>query len=274
MTTRAPAARAGAAEARREQARAQARRGEQLRAEAVRRGQQRANHMRAVLLAAGPAVAAGIVAFVATWAGSFLALAAVVGAYVAAQLGFLLWALAPWLVTTLVRAARPGPLDQPRTDNLLEGLCASAGVLKPQLWLLGSEEPNMLLAVTHPRSARLVVTTGLLSRLSRVELEGVLAREVAKLRSGAAVPATVAVAAGWPIVVPRLARARLAASSQASADLAAVSLTCYPPGLAAALERLADSLPVGGLPARLTEALWLASPSAPAVLRVAALRQM
>ncbi len=257
-----------------DRSRAESRRSEQLGDEHRRTGYQRANRRRAGLLAAGPAVLVGVIAVGLTWVGSGWLLAVVVGIVAGCSTFILVVRQAGPLTLRLIGAAPAGDAAQPRVHNLVEGLCVSAGVAKPEVYVLDSDVANALVVATNPRRSCVVVTTGLVRRLSRVELEGVLAREIAKLRSGDALPATVAVVTGWPLVLPSRTRAARTAASQARADLAALSLTCYPPGLAAALEALTDELPLTGWAARLTEHLWLGSSGAPAGPRAAELRAL
>jgi heat shock protein HtpX len=114
------------------------------------------------------------------------------------------------------------------------------------------------------RQAAVVVTTGAIEAFSRMELEGLLAQQLSHVRDGDTELSTcVAAMASVPGVGPLLAR-RAAASLdpmlELTADLGGVAMTRYPPGLAAALTKLADSSTVveGVTPA--TAHLWLADP--------------
>ena len=78
---------------------------------------------------------------------------------------------------------RPG--DQPRLENLVDGLCATNGVASPQLRLLDAPGANAAVAAVDER-VTFLVTSGLLERLDRMELEGVVANLVARARDGSA----------------------------------------------------------------------------------------
>ncbi len=114
---------------------------------------------------------------------------------------------------------------------------------------------NALASGSRASRAILGVTTGLLSELDRVELEGVLAEELTQIRRNETLPATVLVATfglgrGTAVLPDRDARA----------DQAAVALTRYPPGLAAALEKIeAKGAVVDNQPSYMAH-LWLADP--------------
>ena len=82
-----------------------------------------------------------------------------------------------------VFAARPAPEPEfPRYHNLMEGLSISSGSVMPTLQVIDEARPN--LAVYGPPDEGVVIaTTGLLEQLDRVELEGVLAEALVRLRS-------------------------------------------------------------------------------------------
>jgi heat shock protein HtpX len=126
------------------------------------------------------------------------------------------------------------------------------------------DAPDVLVVGRGPRHVTLVVTRGLVDQLSRVELEGVLAHEISIVRFGDVEPATVAVAAlaPWRILVgsPPTPRPKIApARSDMLADLRAVSLTRYPPGLISAFEKIGDAPArrAGRRAERACEGLWL-----------------
>ncbi|MGH9073262.1 MAG: M48 family metalloprotease, partial [Acidimicrobiales bacterium] len=203
-------------------------------------GQVPANRRRALVLATGPGALVLLIGFFVTWALSFLVLAVVVGVVAGGAVTAAVRMAGPRIVIHLVGATPAGPDEQPRVHNLLDGLCVAAGVAKPEVLVVVDDAPNALVVANNQRRGALVVTTGLVEGLSRIELEGVLAHELSHLESGDALPATVAVAALWPLVAvfPRAASLleRLAGPDREErADAAAASLTRYPPGLAQAL---------------------------------------
>jgi heat shock protein HtpX len=142
-----------------------------------------------------------------------------------------------------------------RLCNLVEGLSISAGLRQPKMRVIDSSGLNAMAAGSKPSRGVLGVTTGLLAELSRVELEGVLAEELAQIRRNETLPATVLVATFG------LGRsAALPVDRDARADQAAVALTRYPPGLAAALEKMeAKGAAIDNQPSYMAH-LWLADP--------------
>jgi heat shock protein HtpX len=215
----------------------------------------RRNRRRAGALVGGVAVVPAVVAFaVATVVmGPIVAIgpAAVLGLLVA----LLLWRAAPGFTLRRLGALVPAdPVGQARLHNLVEGLCPRIGLPKPRLLILDDPAPNTLSVGLSPSSASLVVTTGLLEKLSRIELEGIIGHELVHIRvADSVVSAAVAlVVAPLVPVAPTLA-GRVAegvvADREGRADLGAIGLTRYPPGLASALRKIRDD-PVRAEPHR------------------------
>lgn len=97
-----------------------------------------------------------------------------------------------------LRATRAKPADGPeyrRYHNLVEGLCIAAGLPKPRLYVVDDPAPNAFATGRNPEHAAIVVTTGLLETMNRVELEGVLAHELSHVKNYDILVSTVAVVA-------------------------------------------------------------------------------
>lgn len=88
-------------------------------------------------------------------------------------------------VALAATGARPvGADDEPRLHNLVDGLRVAMGVPEPSLWVVEDPSPNVLAVARNADESALVVTRGLLDGLTRVELEAVLAHQLARIRSG------------------------------------------------------------------------------------------
>jgi heat shock protein HtpX len=95
-------------------------------------------------------------------------------------------------------ASRAKPADGPeyaRYHNLVEGLCIAAGLPKPRLYVVDDPAPNAFATGRNPKHAAIAVTTGLLEKMNRVELEGVLAHELSHVRNYDILVTTIAVTA-------------------------------------------------------------------------------
>ena len=202
-------------------------------------------------------------ALLAVLAGPVLLVAAAVVALGLAGVAYL---YAGRVVLGLSHARPVSPDEEPRYHNLVEGLCVSAGLPKPELYVIDDDAPNSFATGRNPNHAAIVVTTGLLQKLSRMELEGVLAHELAHIRShdtlvtglGTALVALPLMPAGS--LSARLLSALVGRGRERDADLSGVRLTRYPPGLAAALEKLRRDQAAAVAASRATAHLWISSP--------------
>jgi heat shock protein HtpX len=77
--------------------------------------------------------------------------------------------------------------------NLVEGLCIAAGLPRPRLYVIADDAPNAFATGRNPQHAAIAVTTGLLEKMNRVELEGVLAHELSHIKNYDILVSTLAV---------------------------------------------------------------------------------
>src|SRR5687768_18491578 len=90
--------------------------------------------------------------------------------------------------------ARPAsPTTYARLHNLVEGLCIAAGLPKPRIYVIEDDAPNAFATGRDPRHAAVAVTTGLMDKLTRIELEGVLAHELSHIKNYDILVSTLAV---------------------------------------------------------------------------------
>ena len=114
-----------------------------------------------------------------------------------------------------------------RLERLVAGLAADLGIPAPRV-LTFDGAPNAL--VTHDQHGPVMyVSSSLLEGYGLTELEALVAHCLVRVRSGVPGPAWARWVPGWTKRVP--------ACSPASFDVAAASVTRYPPGLASALRK-------------------------------------
>lgn len=73
--------------------------------------------------------------------------------------------------------------DNPELWNLVENLSITAGVPMPRVAIMNDPALNAFATGRNPEHAVIAVTTGLLDKLNRTELEGVLAHELSHIRN-------------------------------------------------------------------------------------------
>lgn len=71
--------------------------------------------------------------------------------------------------------------DAPELYNIVENLAITAGLPMPKVYLVKESQPNAFATGRNPEHAVVAVTEGLLERLDRSELEGVLAHELSHI---------------------------------------------------------------------------------------------
>jgi heat shock protein HtpX len=159
--------------------------------------------------------------------------------------------------------------------RIVENLAITAGLPKPKIYVINDPSPNAFATGRNPKNASIAVTTGLMERLDKTELEGVIAHELAHIGNydilvmtvcvtlvGAIVLATdialrarfwhgsddnkaggyaMLIALALAILAPLFAKLiQLAVSRKREylADGSGAMLTRYPEGLASALEKI------------------------------------
>ena len=93
-----------------------------------------------------------------------------------------------------VSRAQPASVEEyGRLHNIVEGLCIAGGLPKPRIYVVEDPSPNAFATGRDPKHAAIAVTTGLLEKLNRVELEGVLAHELSHIKNYDILVSTLAV---------------------------------------------------------------------------------
>jgi heat shock protein HtpX len=87
------------------------------------------------------------------------------------------------IVLAISRAKPVQKKDYPYLYNVVEGLAIAAGLPKPRCYIIEDTAPNAFASGRNPQNSVIVVTTGLLQKLNRVELEGVIAHEMSHIKN-------------------------------------------------------------------------------------------
>jgi len=83
--------------------------------------------------------------------------------------------------------------DNKELYRILENLCIAAGLPMPRIYLINEAQPNAFATGRNEKHAIVAVTTGLLEKLDRSEIEGVLAHELSHIGNRDMLLMTVAV---------------------------------------------------------------------------------
>lgn len=87
------------------------------------------------------------------------------------------------IVLAISRAKPVKKEDYPYLYNVVEGLAIAAGLPKPRCYIIDDTAPNAFASGRNPKNSVIVVTKGLLEKLNRAELEGVIAHEMSHIKN-------------------------------------------------------------------------------------------
>ena len=201
--------------------------------------------------------------------------------------------------------SRAQPADEAeykQLHNIVDGLCIAGGLKKPRVYVVQDDAPNAFATGRNEEHAAIAVTTGLLAKMNRDELEGVIAHELSHVKNRDILVMTLAVTLvgtvvlladimiramfwgggrdndnrgiGAPIailgivmlalspLIAQLLQFAISRRREFLADADAVMLTRYPDGLVNALKKLGEDQTVVKTASRATAHLWIESPIA------------
>ncbi len=189
--------------------------------------------------------------------------------------------------------------DNKELYRLVENLCITAGLPLPKIYLIDDTAPNAFATGRDPEHAVVAVTSGLLQKLNRSELEGVIAHELSHIGNRDILLATVVVVlvgivalladffrnwvwfggsrrnndrgGGWLIIVAiilsilapvfaMLIQLAISRKREFLADADGALLTRYPEGLASALKKISADSEKLEVANRATAHLYFANP--------------
>jgi Zn-dependent protease with chaperone function len=160
---------------------------------------------------------------------------------VALLIGYGVWRAAPAVALRQVGAVQLSERDNPRLFNVTEGLCATFGLRMPDLYVVYDAVPNACALGRNAASSALVVTSGLLETMGPIELEGVIAHELAHVKrddNGVSVIALTLARFGGAGLLRRC----VGENREYRADIVGASAVRFPRGLLDAL-RLMEQAP-------------------------------
>jgi heat shock protein HtpX len=151
------------------------------------------NKRRSILLIVAFVLAIALLAFVVDLLVGFGLVGVLIALVLAGVSAFVAWWKSDAIALRVSHAKPADPVVYARLHNLVEGLCIAAGLPKPRLYVIEDGSPNAFATGRNPRNAAIAVTTGLLDKMNRVELEGVLAHELGHVKNYDILVSTLAV---------------------------------------------------------------------------------
>jgi heat shock protein HtpX len=153
----------------------------------------RSNKRRSVALVAGFVVIAAVIGLAAGYVAGFGWWGVVIAVLIAGGTAFASYWKADTIALAVSRAQPADPQQYRRLYNLVEGLCIASGLPQPRIYVVDDPAPNAFATGRNPQHAAVAVTTGLLDKLNRVELEGVIAHELSHIKNYDILVSTLAV---------------------------------------------------------------------------------
>ena len=101
----------------------------------------------------------------------------------AAAMNFFAYWNADRMVLSMHGAQEVDQSTAPDLVNLVAGLAERAGLPMPRVFIMDNPQPNAFATGRNPANAAVAVTTGLMERMNREELAGVIAHELAHIKN-------------------------------------------------------------------------------------------
>lgn len=118
----------------------------------------------------------------AGWNWSFSIIVAVVAAGIAFVLTMASYYGGDSVLLGISHAREIKKSDDPQLFNVVEELCLAGGLPLPKIYLINDTAMNAFATGRNPKHASVAITTGLRQKLSRDELQGVMAHELSHVR--------------------------------------------------------------------------------------------
>ncbi len=134
--------------------------------------------MAVILLALGAAIGASVEPRYGTPVGMGVALIVWASMWITALAG------GDKILLNTVGAREIEKADAPRLWNVVEEMCIASGLsTMPRVYIIENDAPNAFAAGRKPGKASVAVTSGLLRKLNRDELQGVIAHEIGHIQN-------------------------------------------------------------------------------------------
>lgn len=105
------------------------------------------------------------------------------------------------IVLRLSRAREIKKQDSPELYRLVENLCITAGLPLPKIYIINEAQPNAFATGRDKKHAVIAATRGLLEKLERSELEGVIAHELSHIGNKDMLLQTIVVILGGVVAI-------------------------------------------------------------------------
>ena len=112
-----------------------------------------------------------------------LSLGLVIGVVTAGLCVLFAWSFGDSMVLSACGGVEIQKSDAPQLFNVVEEMSIAAGIPMPKVYIIPTDAPNAFATGISPESSSVAVTSGLLQKLNREQLQGVIAHEIGHIRN-------------------------------------------------------------------------------------------
>lgn len=109
--------------------------------------------------------------------------AAIIALGLGVVIAFVSYYYSPSVVLGISQAQEVKHDDNPDLYHIVENLCIGSGLPVPKIYIIDDTAPNAFATGRDPAHSTVVVTKGLLQKLDKLELEGVIAHELSHIKN-------------------------------------------------------------------------------------------
>ncbi len=106
-----------------------------------------------------------------------------IGLIISGIMGFASYYYSDKMILGMSSAKQIAKKDHPQLFRTVENLCIGAGLPMPRIYIISDSAPNAFATGRDPKHAVVCVTTGILEKLNKAELEGVIAHELSHVQN-------------------------------------------------------------------------------------------
>jgi heat shock protein HtpX len=103
--------------------------------------------------------------------------------FIAISQSFLSYWFSDKIILLMMKAKKIERKDNPEIYQIVENLCRIFNLPLPKIYLINEDQPNAFATGRNKNHSAVVLTKGLLKRLEKSEIEGVLAHELAHIKN-------------------------------------------------------------------------------------------
>lgn len=106
-----------------------------------------------------------------------------IGLIISGIMGFASYYYSDKMILGMSGAKQIAKKDHPQLFRTVENLCIGAGIPMPKIYIINDSAPNAFATGRDPKHSVVCVTTGILEKLNKAELEGVIAHELSHIQN-------------------------------------------------------------------------------------------